>query len=254
MKDLFLVKLVTPFPLKCGGCGRVYEEEYPVCGECRAKLEEEAPVLYFADKERFAFSAAAHAYYDQSAFMIRYLKYAHVSSIADIMAGDMIAAYLAFGSPEVDIVTCVPMPSLRRKFRGFNQAQLLAKHFSRSTGLTFEELLKRTGETKQQARLRGRERLMNEIGAFAPRRALNGERILLIDDVHTTGATSNECAEVLLKAGAGSVGLITYAKSLYGGIRYEGFDSGSGAGDASGADHRQGTEMSGPGQWEADHL
>jgi ComF family protein len=108
----------------------------------------------------------------------------------------------------------VPVPLHWRRFwqRGFNQAAQLGKGIARRRNLRFSRLLVRSRWTGSQASLSNTDRRANIAGAFRVRGSVKGLRILLIDDVMTTGATAGACANVLKRAGAKSVTLLTLAR------------------------------------------
>jgi ComF family protein len=115
-----------------------------------------------------------------------------------------------------DMLVPVPLARWRLLRRQFNQAAILAQELSRSTGIPFDpHILRRTRATASQVGLSHEERRRNVRGAFdvASRRAnaLSGRRIVLIDDVITTGATVEACARALLAAGAGQVDVLALA-------------------------------------------
>lgn len=112
----------------------------------------------------------------------------------------------------VDVLCAVPLHPLRRLARGYNQSALVAESAAQHLRLPYRVVLRRTRSTRQQARLGAEARGHNVAGAFrsAP---LSGERVLLIDDVVTSGATVTECALALLAAGAGRVYLATLARA-----------------------------------------
>jgi ComF family protein len=114
----------------------------------------------------------------------------------------------------VDLIVPVPLAPTRLAQRGFNQSALLADYLSRETGLPLaEDVLTRCVETGQQSRTPGRDRFRNMRGAFVvPRQArCTGARVLLVDDVLTTGATADSCALALLDAGAAAVSVLAVA-------------------------------------------
>ncbi len=111
----------------------------------------------------------------------------------------------------------VPVPShwRRRLWRGFDQAAVLARELARHTGIPTAQALRRTRHTDPQAGLTRRQRRLNIRGCFqtiAPDK-IQGRRVLLIDDVLTTGATANAAAEALKAAGAAHVGVFTLARA-----------------------------------------
>jgi ComF family protein len=107
---------------------------------------------------------------------------------------------------EVHIVAPVPLHPSRRRDRGYDQAAMLAGHIGRSMGIPCRRnLLRRVRKTRQQTTLDGIHRRENVRGAFAARERLQGETVLLVDDVLTTGATMAAAAEAARDAGAGQV-------------------------------------------------
>ncbi|VUZ84950.1 DNA utilization protein GntX [Candidatus Methylomirabilis lanthanidiphila] len=115
---------------------------------------------------------------------------------------------------EFDLLIPVPLHRRRERARGFNQATLLAREVGRGFGLDVDgRVLKRVRATEAQSGGR-REREDNVKGAFAVTRPdrVKDKKLLLIDDVFTTGATAGECARTLLTAGAAEVGVYTLAR------------------------------------------
>ena len=107
---------------------------------------------------------------------------------------------------KADIIVPVPLFWWKYYRRGYNQAALLADVISLENGFIINNLLKRTRNTKSQTKLTDDARQENILNAFGVRQnGIKGKRILLIDDVMTTGATMNECARVLKEAGAKAV-------------------------------------------------
>jgi ComF family protein len=130
---------------------------------------------------------------------------------------------------EARIVVPVPTSAARRRQRGYNQAELLADCFARTTQrFCLPGALVRTRATETQTALHPDERRANVAGAFAvpPEHTaeLQREHLLLIDDVWTTGATASACAEALLAGGARAVSVITFARALGGALRHARID------------------------------
>jgi competence protein ComFC len=116
-----------------------------------------------------------------------------------------------------DFIVPVPLHPDKKRQREFNQAERLATFLSAAASIPMDTtLLKRVAWTETQTKLSREKRAENMRNAFTMRkkRKLRGERIVLFDDVFTTGATTNACAEVLLAAGAGEVGVWTIARGL----------------------------------------
>jgi ComF family protein len=116
-----------------------------------------------------------------------------------------------------DFIVPVPLHSVKQREREFNQAERLAAHLNAATQIPLNlKLLWRVRSTATQTLLTRQQRAANMRGAFAlrPGVGLNGERVVLVDDVFTTGATTNACAQVLRAAGAGDVCVWTVARGL----------------------------------------
>ncbi|MCK4389529.1 MAG: ComF family protein [Desulfobacterales bacterium] len=117
----------------------------------------------------------------------------------------------------VDVLIPVPLHVKRLRERGFNQAHLLIRRWAKQEGIPFDALtLSRSRWTEPQTTLSRPERQKNIKGAFSLRSVekIKGQKILLVDDVYTTGATVNECARVLMKAGAEFVDVLTLARAV----------------------------------------
>jgi len=113
---------------------------------------------------------------------------------------------------EVDLVTFVPMTSVDRRVRTFNQAELLARGVARRLDLPVFELLKKVRRTQPQSRLPAAERRRNLREAFRLLR-FGTERVLLVDDICTTGATLEACAREMKRGGYRSVVVLTTARA-----------------------------------------
>lgn len=131
-----------------------------------------------------------------------------IASLMGMLMADMVV------ERDIDLVISVPLHRKRRRRRGYDQAAMLAKHVARSLNVKHEaNLIRRVKQTKEQNTLSREERHANVSGAFKVRRSFSGERVLLIDDVYTTGATMHELARVLRNAGAGQVIGVVFARA-----------------------------------------
>ncbi len=119
---------------------------------------------------------------------------------------------------EFDLLTAVPISPARRRKRGYDQVGLLMRAVSRELGIPMAETLKKVRNAPPQSGLSERsQRKANVLGAFRPvhPERFAGKRVLLLDDIVTTGATASECARVLLTAGAKEVKLAAIAAARH---------------------------------------
>lgn len=130
--------------------------------------------------------------------------------------GNMMAQKLSFLNWNFDAIVPVPVSKSRLKERGYNQALLLANQIAPYFNKPVFEVLEKYKQTKDQVGLNFQERQQNLEGSIkvCQKDQVVGKSILLVDDVMTTGATANICAEQLFKAGAKSVMLLTFAHSI----------------------------------------
>lgn len=207
LEDIFY-----PWPMTCAACGERTGGNGILCRACGDKLSDFTPLLNFACADGIDASAAAHMYTKQAAVMVRGLKYSALRSLAREMADHMLEAAHFAGFAVPDAVTYVPMHWTRRQNRFYNHAQLLAELIAGDMGAETVDGIVRVRPCRQQARIHDdAERMKNVRGAFRARMDFTGKRVMLIDDVYTTGATAGECAMALRAARAEKVMLLTYA-------------------------------------------
>jgi ComF family protein len=158
-----------------------------------------------------ASARAAFAYHGPAREAVHRLKFSGWRGVGEALA----AALAALGPPPADAVTWVPLAPRRRAERGFDQARVLAQALARELELPAVALVRRTKATAPQSRRTRAERLRAMSGAFEPvPRRPAVRRILLVDDVLTTGATASACAAALLEAGAREIHLLTACRSF----------------------------------------
>lgn len=144
--------------------------------------------------------------------LIHLFKYEKISTLARPF-GRLLTQALP-RDERIDVVVPVPLHWRKRWLRGFNQAELLAQEIGRKRNAPVRRVLKRRKATVTQTGLTGAQRRKNMAAAFTVARPedIKDKRVLLIDDVYTTGATSQACARVLLNAGAKRVVVLTVAR------------------------------------------
>lgn len=147
-------------------------------------------------------------YEDDVRKSIQRFKFGNARSYANVYAR-LLALQLQDAFPyDFDILTWVPVSRLRKLKRGYDQTELIAKALAKELGMPATPVLKKIRHTPPQSGIRNAaQRRANVLGAYAvrPRQTLTGKRVLLLDDVLTTGATASECARVLVTAGVKEV-------------------------------------------------
>ncbi|MBX3594550.1 MAG: ComF family protein [Sphingomonas sp.] len=222
-------------PPRCPGCGDVVDADHRFCAACFGGLTLIAPPWCAAcnlpfdhDRGPDAWCAAclaeppAHggvraavAYGPVARSLALRLKYGRRTGHA-VTAARMMARLMP---GDAALMVPVPLHRWRLWSRGFNQAALIARALSRLTGVPVEaELLRRVRATPVLRNLNGRGRRKAVAGAFAlapdARARLDGRHIVLIDDVHTSGATSDACVRLLRRAGAARVTILCWARVI----------------------------------------
>lgn len=216
--------LLFPERVACLSCEAALGEDEedglcPACARALARQRDEQEAREARDEwaqeglpEGIAFVHAALGYEGVARRLILALKFSSVRAAAVPLARAM--ALLPAG--EEEIIVPVPTTPKRLRRRGFNQAALLAEHMGRELGMTVCEALSRRDDRAEQTSLSGLERSRNLVGCVYAEDVVRGKRVLLVDDVYTTGSTARECARALIAAGATSVGVFTAARTVKG--------------------------------------
>ena len=204
----------SPICLKCGIIFKSRQGEDRVCGDCI-----KAPKKY-----EMARSAGV---YDQALMSaIHCLKYKGKIQLARPLGVLLLMAFCRYWyKKRIDIITPVPLHGKKLRIRGFNPSFLLVRSWPRIFEMlngqlpvipVEKDILARKKWTSPQTGLGRKERLENIKNAFVINDAskIEGKKILLVDDVYTTGATANECAKVLLKGGSRQVDVLTLARAV----------------------------------------
>jgi ComF family protein len=212
-----------PNPCFCGDCWRdVALLSGPCCPSCGKPFKSETALLYSPSHRcgdcrqkppRFDRAVAAGAYEGVLAKAIQLLKYGGNTRLAGPLADLMVPSGSRFEA--ADALVPVPLHPRRLRERDYNQALLLCDAVGKRMGLeVIPDGLERVRETPPQTGLPLEDRKRNVRKAFAVKRAdrITGRRLILVDDVLTTGATANECARMLKRAEAKSVGVLTLAR------------------------------------------
>jgi len=196
----------------CVSCGVPFAAAGDVEHHCEACLRHPRPfrqaracALYETGVDDHPLKTALHRY-----------KYRPEASLARPLAG-ILTTRCPLPVHAYDRIVPVPLHTERLRWRGFNQALLLARPLSKQTGTPIDaHSLRRLRATRPQVELSGTERRDNVARAFVVERpcAIRGRRILLVDDVYTTGSTVADCSRALLAAGARVVDVLVLARAV----------------------------------------
>ena len=194
------------YPPKCVICGKLLEKQGPVCPRCLDSLPEydgAAPQVRFTE-------AGAVSFYYEGALRESFLRFKFGG------AAQYAATYGAWMAHTIedklagryDLLTWAPVSRARKRSRGYDQSELLCREIGKRLGMEPVRTLRKTRNPPAQSALPDpAQRRANVSGAYAPERPerFAGKRVLLIDDIVTTGATLSECSRTLLLAGASDV-------------------------------------------------
>lgn len=184
----------------CRYCGVAISGDYAVCHNCKT------------DEDRYYEKCNCLFYYkNEIAYLLSGLKQDGRKYLAEVLGRFLIEKIKNYDE-EIDIITTVPLHKNRQKQRGFNQSEMLLKKLDDDR--LDNNILVRIKDIPNQTSLNKEHRKLNIIDAFkvVNSRKVKGKNILLIDDIFTTGSTSNECSRMLKLAGAKNVYVLCLAR------------------------------------------
>lgn len=193
--------------------------EGPLCARCGGPLTAPDPEVDLcegcANRPWFFEQARSFGFYEAGlAELVKGLKYGGERALARELARYLFEAGEGLLA-QAEALTFVPLTETKLRQRGFNQAELLARELSKLVKLPVVPALAKVRETADQTTLGPQERLKNVQGAFAPVGRARCERVLLVDDVYTTGATAEECSRALREGGYEEVYVLTVARTRW---------------------------------------
>lgn len=211
-----LTELIYPSRARCLGCGDLsgIERDW-LCDACLRRLK---PGVHRVHSEYWGEDGISKGYfalyYERPVSgLVHALKYESVYRCAAYLVELMEPVLCALENQHYDCLVPVPLHYERQWTRSFNQAEVLARLIAPRLNCSVDTSLMRRVNTRRQARLGIKERRDNVKGAFFTGASFEGRRVLLIDDVLTTGSTACSCAQTLRQAGAADVDALTVAGS-----------------------------------------
>jgi len=207
----------------CADClGALYRVTPPLCSSCGLPFPMSAEGNHLCEDcilspPPFSMARALGRYEGPLLDAIHLFKYHQNVAVGEELGRMMaLAAYDSLSIGAYSLIVPVPLHPKRLRERGFNQSLILARQVAKRHAIPLDfQTLRRRVHTEAQVRLAGKERTTNVRGAFAvkDRSRIESEKILLIDDVYTTGSTAMECSRVLMRNGAREVAVLTLAKT-----------------------------------------
>lgn len=202
------------FPQRCLFCRSFIPAGSDYCDKCQKQLPETVYNKYAVGGVR---CCSPLLYKGEYANAVKRMKYGgkknYARPLALLAAG---AAARVYDLSSFDYVTCVPMHKRSLRKRHFNQAEELAVEFCALTGLEYINTLENHKQNKPQHSMHRSERASNVKGVFRvlDKSVVSGKKILLVDDIITTGNTLGECARLLKKAGCAQVCCVTVCSTI----------------------------------------
>ena len=227
LRNVGRVALDLVYPPVCGVCGRPGAFVCPGCIDGLPRTQgARCDVCWLPLRSVHCYGCASRPlplemlrspfrYEGDVRHIVRAFKFGGQSSLAPLLGAQLSEAYEDHRF-DVDLIVPVPLTGARKRWRGYDQAKLLAEELGRAQRLPVAEVLRRRGHSRNQADTPTVEqRWLNVEGVFSIARpdAIRGARVLLVDDVATSGATLSACATELLDSGATAVVGLTVARA-----------------------------------------
>ena len=219
------------YPSCCLNCGSYIEQsgelicpdcwdkirtfDHLFCGNCENPLDSNKLCENCGRDKTMPIIALGH-YTDPLSEIIRYFKYRDFQKLGPILAEKLTAKYSTlFGKAKIDIIIPVPLHSYRLKTRGYNQAEILVRELSNHFKIPFQnDIIYDINIKPSQITLSKNKRQTNVEGVFFVKKDLEGNRIILVDDIFTTGSTVKACCESMQQKNAEKLLVITLSKTI----------------------------------------
>lgn len=205
------------YPSTCGICGKINKTD--ICRKCEIKMQNEIFIKINDYQNDNLTYFDEHIYFSKYNGIIRQkiidYKFNEKSYLNNFFSKIILKnekIYVHF--KKYDIIVPVPIHKKRKQKRGYNQSELITRIISKHTGIPTQNLLLKVQNNLPQSSLNKKERMINIKNVYKAKKSKNikGKKVLLVDDIFTTGNTANECAKELKKVGIKTIGVLTIAK------------------------------------------
>ena len=198
-----ILNIIYPIEEKCMVCDE--DGFIGICPSCKSRI----------NKAKNEGSILSYGFYG-GILKSLILKFKYVSNYnVGYLLANFLIEIIKESEIDIDIICYIPMIRKDERKRGFNQCKLIANEIGYNLNIPVSNCIKKVKHTKEQKKLTKEERIKNLIGAFevTSNEDIKNKRVLLIDDVMTTGATIGECTKILKKSGVKEIIVLTIAKS-----------------------------------------
>ena len=223
MKQIWTVPLVSMYPTICGICEKINKDG--LCPKCNLELKKQAEVNIL-QKEEIEENIKKEKYFEELMYIFKYegqvrklildYKFNEKSYLYKTFVNFLLKNEKLFENiKKYDKIIPVPISKKRNKERGYNQSMLIAEEIANKTNLELvNNCLIKTKNIIEQSKLNKEDRQQNIQGVYSLQneRLITKQKILLVDDIYTTGSTVNECCKILQQANPKTIGVLVLAK------------------------------------------
>ena len=223
MRQIWTVPLVSMYPPICGICEKINKDG--LCPKCNLELKKQAEVNIL-QKEEIEENIKKEKYFEELMYIFKYegqvrklildYKFNEKSYLYKTFVNFLLKNEKIFENiKKYDKIIPVPISKKRNKERGYNQSMLIAEEIANKTNLELmNNCLIKTKNIIEQSKLNKEDRQQNIQGVYSLQneRLITNKKILLVDDIYTTGSTVNECCKILQQANPKTIGVLVLAK------------------------------------------
>lgn len=223
MRQIWTVPLVSMYPPICGICEKISKDA--LCPKCNLELKKQAEVNIL-QKEEIEENIKKEKYFEELMYIFKYegqvrklildYKFNEKSYLYKTFVNFLLKNEKIFENiKKYDKIIPVPISKKRNKERGYNQSMLIVEEIANKTNLELvNNCLIKTKNIIEQSKLNKEDRQQNIQGVYSLQneRLITNKKILLVDDIYTTGSTVNECCKILQQANPKTIGVLVLAK------------------------------------------